>query len=233
MREPDEPDNMNEPKSNDDPRCQNDLRFGRQSPADDGLNLAPDLQALEAAWGQLRPSAPQIDRDRLMYQAGWTAAESAAAQRHGSLPRLAWPVALGGMTAVAATLLGMLLVRPEPGIVERVVYIQRGTEEISTDAARAFAQSNAGASAADGAEPSVWTVGHFLRASAAGSSQLASDLLPADSATPPVYGNPPEEPMALSSRSFDFLLEEVARGDGRPVSPDRRLPAAQESSHDL
>lgn len=222
MREPDEPNNVN------DPNRQNDPLPRREPASDDAPGLSPDLQATEAEWGRLRPSAPQLDRDRLMYLAGWAAAETAATQQgRGRLSRVAWPVALGGMTAVAATLLGMLLVRPEPGIVERVVYVQSDHKTNSTDVARAFARSNAGASAPDGHERNIWTVGQLLRA--AGSSQLASDLLPADTQAPIAYLAPFEEPIVLSSRSFDALLDEDGRGSSRSIPPDCRSPPALES----
>jgi hypothetical protein len=234
MREPHEPNNMNQPKPNDDPQRPGDLPFGRQSSADDGWNLAADLQSTEAALSRLRPIASQIDRDRLMYRAGWAAAETAAAhKRRGSLPRLGWPVALGGMTAVAATLLGMLLARPEPGVVERVVYLERDTERISTDAARAFAQPSAGASAADGQELGVWTAAQWLRAAATGSSQLASDLLPAAGAGRPANTPLIEEPVVLTSRSLELLLNDDDRGSSKSALPDCQSPHALEPTHDL
>jgi hypothetical protein len=71
---------------------------------------AKDLNELERALAGLLPSAAGLDRDRLMFQAGRTARGPG---------RWRWPAATGAMTAVAAGLGLMLLLRadPEPVIV--------------------------------------------------------------------------------------------------------------------
>lgn len=79
--------------------------------------IDPDLAPFEAALRPLAPSPSTVDRDRLMFLAG-----QASAQRH-RIVAWTWP----GM-AVAATLLAgvlgvMLVVRPEPSVVERIVYV--------------------------------------------------------------------------------------------------------------
>lgn len=65
-------------------------------PSSDGLNR------IEDALASLQPNEPAIDRDRLMYQAGWVAAEAAQSRRVG--PRL-WRAATCVSTAAALLLL--------------------------------------------------------------------------------------------------------------------------------
>jgi hypothetical protein len=72
------------------------------------------LAALEAALAGLAPRPPDLDRDRLLFRAGQ---ESAA--RRGRL----WPWASGLLAAVAAGLGAVLLLRPDPPPVERIVYV--------------------------------------------------------------------------------------------------------------
>jgi hypothetical protein len=72
------------------------------------------LAELAAALAGLAPRPPDIDRDRLLFRAGQ---ESAA--RRGRL----WPWATGLLAAVAAGLGAVLILRPDPQPVERVVYV--------------------------------------------------------------------------------------------------------------
>ena len=64
--------------------------------------LPSDLKPLEAKLATLRPRQDRLDRERLIFLAG--RASAPAARR--------WPVAFAAMTAVAATLLGLLVARP-------------------------------------------------------------------------------------------------------------------------
>jgi hypothetical protein len=97
---------------------------------------AGDLNAIAAALSSLSPSTGRLDRDRLMFLAGEAAARPNLAQSNLAMPRLAishelpprlaarrwaWPVAFSTMSAVAATLLAVLLARPEPKVIERIV----------------------------------------------------------------------------------------------------------------
>jgi hypothetical protein len=83
-------------------------------------NRPEDLKALEAALAALVPRGDRLQRDRLMFLAG-----RAAASRPGAAVsrRWAWPAAFSAMTAVAASLLVMLVTRPGPQIVERIVEV--------------------------------------------------------------------------------------------------------------
>ena len=92
---------------------------------------AEDLKALEADLASLVPRTDRLDRERLMFMAGQESV-LARAGRKGTVPfslrenwdsprenwdsplgRWAWPGAFAVMTAVAATLLVMLLLQPE------------------------------------------------------------------------------------------------------------------------
>lgn len=61
--------------------------------------LSPELKAVEALLGTLRPAAVAIDRDRVMYEAGAAAARQASGRSGAALRRAATGV------AVAASLL--------------------------------------------------------------------------------------------------------------------------------
>jgi hypothetical protein len=71
------------------------------------------LTELEAALAGLAPRPPALDRDRLLFRAGQESA------RRGRL----WPWATGLLAAVAAGLGALLVLRPGPPPVERIVYV--------------------------------------------------------------------------------------------------------------
>ena len=97
----------------------------------------PDLKDIEAALASLAPRGDRIDRDRLMFLAG----QASVGGRTGDVPttsvgmapgvaprvaprgRWAWPASLAAVSALAATLLVMLVVRPGPQVVERIVEV--------------------------------------------------------------------------------------------------------------
>jgi hypothetical protein len=83
----------------------------------DELNLSDELQRFAAELSQLRPREDRLDHERLAFLAG-QASMARVASRSGKLlgVRLesrAWPAAFAAMSAVAATLLFLLIVRPE------------------------------------------------------------------------------------------------------------------------
>jgi len=99
-----------------------------------------DLTAFEAALAALAPRANRLDRERLMFLAGQASVAPAdramgpvaqppsavqelpgdSAQPGVAVPRRwAWPTAFAAMTAVAASLLIMLLTQPSSEVVER------------------------------------------------------------------------------------------------------------------
>ncbi|MGH7140975.1 MAG: hypothetical protein ACREHD_35030 [Pirellulales bacterium] len=87
--------------------------------AEFGLPEDASLERFAAELAALLPRA-RLDRDRLMYLAG----QASVAPARVHLPRRwPWPAAFGGMTAVAASLLLLLALRPAPQVVERIVRV--------------------------------------------------------------------------------------------------------------
>jgi hypothetical protein len=79
------------------------------------------LQRFEAQLASLSPRAVQLDRDRLMFLAGQ--ASSSSGMVNSARQGWAWPAAFSAMTALAASLLALIVVGPQPGVVERIVYL--------------------------------------------------------------------------------------------------------------
>lgn len=75
----------------------------------------PELSDLEAALARLQPSPAGLDRDRLLFESGRAAGRG----------RRLWPAATGVMTAIAASLAAILLLRADPAPVVRVVTVER------------------------------------------------------------------------------------------------------------
>lgn len=110
----------------------------RGAGSEEGSDLRPpasDLAPLEAALSSLLPRAARIDRDRLMFLAGQTARQTASGGHEPpgdpveqfdnvqSLRSRAWPAAFAAMTALAASLFVLLVNRPEPQVIERIVRV--------------------------------------------------------------------------------------------------------------
>jgi hypothetical protein len=85
-------------------------------------DLTPDLKAVESDLAMLRPRKDRLDRERLVFLAGQASVGGAAGHPGTHLHRWAWPASFASMTAVAAALLTLLLARPEPPVIERIVY---------------------------------------------------------------------------------------------------------------
>ena len=116
--------------------------------ASDLGSLHPELAPLEAMLSSLAPRAARIDRDRLMFLAGQASAQMASGERRppvylaeqigvaqANRSRWTWPAAFAGMTAAAAALLVLLVNRPEPRVIERIV-------RVPIEAQRAFASQS-------------------------------------------------------------------------------------------
>ncbi|NQT14713.1 MAG: hypothetical protein HQ582_18295 [Planctomycetes bacterium] len=93
------------------------------TPRASGEELPPELKAVEAELADLCPREDRLDRERLAFLAG----QASVAGRTGRTA-WAWPASLAGMTAVAATLLVILLVRPGPAVVERIRIVEAPVE---------------------------------------------------------------------------------------------------------
>ena len=92
-------------------------------------DLPPQLQSLEAALAALVPRAERLDRDRLMFEAGRESVLKSA-----SRGRWAWPALSTAMTALAGARLVLLVHRPEPRVVERIVYVRTLIKKQGQDA---------------------------------------------------------------------------------------------------
>ena len=108
-----------------------------------------DLKAFEAALAALFPRVEGFDRERLIYEAGRASGRaesrerrvesqepgrrrSALDSRPSTLRHWAWPGAFSAMTAVAATLLAMLLMRPEPQMATQAVSAPVAEDTLAT-----------------------------------------------------------------------------------------------------
>ena len=85
-------------------------------------NLSDELQHFAAELARLRPREDRLDRERLAFLAGQASVAPAPSKSLKTLglplESRAWPAAFAAMTAIAATLLCMLLTRPEvPGAI--------------------------------------------------------------------------------------------------------------------
>jgi hypothetical protein len=189
----------------------NDSEFAAESP------LRPELQAIEAEWARLRPRTDRLDRDRLMYLAGQASvAEAKEKSQQGRSPGWFWPTSSLGMTAIAAALLAMLLLRPEPQFVERIVYtapdstVREWTARPAVARDAAFGVASASRKAA---ARGTWTAGMAFR--------LGDDLLAlgpgAKLGTTTPSSDPTDDQPILSRRSLRALLDR-----DECASPDER-----------
>ncbi len=85
--------------------------------------LPEDLKALEAQLASLVPRTDRLDRERLIFLAGRESAVAEHARPARRAGRWTWPAAFAAMTAVAAALMVMLLVQPDPEVVTRFVEV--------------------------------------------------------------------------------------------------------------
>jgi len=90
------------------------------------FELPAELKAFEARLASLSPRAPRFDREALIYEAGRASVLAGsdgpmAGSRRWS--RWGWPASFGSMTTVAAALLVVVLIRPEPPVLVKYVRI--------------------------------------------------------------------------------------------------------------
>lgn len=206
--------------------------------------LPPELKAIEAELAELAPREDRLDRERLVFLAGRASASPGDTEPRAELRRWAWPTAFAGMTAIAAGLLVMVLARPEPGVVERIVYVPRPHAPDAGSSRSGQRERLPGGDLRSGASISVTEAGVGAeKGSLLGLGWEASDGFPTlsheavyrrliESRLTPV----PESPLALprpqrasdgrqqpplSSQSLEELLEELAaaaHGRGGPIA---------------
>ncbi|HEY4311111.1 MAG TPA: hypothetical protein VGN12_16795 [Pirellulales bacterium] len=180
-------------------------------PADGLQHLPTELQSFEAALAQLRPSAAQLDRDRLMFLAGQASVEGRDLRARSVLmPAWFWPASSAVMTGVAATLLLMLVGHADP-LAEQVGQAPTRPIPVVRDPVLTDVQ--------DGAAPAgTWTI---LR-----QRRLADDLSGSDWLAQTSPSLPDSQPIdegedVFSVRSFREILDEIdtsARSNRRPSS---------------
>lgn len=118
--------------------------------------LPAELKVIEAELAALVPRTDGLDRERLIFLAGQASAQSATASRGGHAVAMIWPMATAAMTAVAASLLVVLLTRPEPEIITRVVYQDIPRPDTIEDGSAERIEPEASPPEALPAEPGRW-----------------------------------------------------------------------------
>jgi hypothetical protein len=112
-------------------------RSSASNPRATEQDLPPELKAIEAELASLRPRTDRLDRERLIFLAGQQSVAGGHISATKRARRRGWPTAFAAMTAVAATLLVMLLLRPEPQVEVRIVKVpveRRGSGEAAPGA---------------------------------------------------------------------------------------------------
>jgi len=87
------------------------------------IPIDPELSEIEAALGLLTPSRNRLDRDRLMFESGQ------AMPRRASPGRWVWPASTASLALISLGMAGALVSRPEPRVIERLVYVRESPPE--------------------------------------------------------------------------------------------------------
>lgn len=108
------------------PRFDGQIDDDRNRPSADATDrqgVPSELKAIEAELAALAPRDDRLNRERLLFLAGQASVRDAVVHQNASVRRWIWPASFAAMTTVAAALFVMLLAQPEPGVVERIVYV--------------------------------------------------------------------------------------------------------------
>ncbi len=100
---------------------------------DRSRDLPSDLKSLAANLAALAPSTGGLDRDQLMYRAGWEACGATSPAAHSMRLRAArwlWPLSTAALFLIAATL-GVALATRELAV--QVVYVEKPPSSIKTE----------------------------------------------------------------------------------------------------
>lgn len=185
------------------------------------------MNDLEAQLASLRPRADRLDRERLMFLAGQAAA--ATVSRRGiSARRVARQLAAMAAVALVAAGLTAWLDRPEPRIVERVVYVPvtppQGPSLAAGDHSQNDVQSSSPSQVVSRPIPTPRNMPYFRQLD----QLLAQEQQGAIARKHQVEGSgrptsdvQPTREHALSRRSLDRLFEEVMGGKSGQVPPAR------------
>ena len=96
-------------------------------------DLPPELKSLAADLAALAPSGGGVNRDELMYRAGWEACAATSPAVHSVRQRAArwlWPLSTAALVLVATTL-GVALATREPAV--QIVYVEKPPSGIETE----------------------------------------------------------------------------------------------------
>ncbi len=77
-----------------------------------------ELNTIEAALGSLAPARSQVNRDRLMFEAGRASVRPSTSGRRG------WIAAAASLALIASGEGALLAIRPAPQVIERIVVIK-------------------------------------------------------------------------------------------------------------
>lgn len=150
-----------------------------------------DLEAWAAQLRSLEPARP-VSRDEILFRAG-----QAAARRRGRGLLPSWPSVAAGLAAAVLGEAALVATRPEPRVIERVVFVDR--------AAPAITAAPIPAAPRDPGPPASPVRSVELSPRARATDQIARFGL--DALTDPVIGSPPSRQAALSGR--DLLRHEL------------------------
>src|SRR5687768_9904476 len=97
-------------------------------------DLPSDLESLEADLAALAPTTGALNRDELMYRAGWEACAAARVPlalpvRYTRAAAWVWPLSTAGLLLISLTLGALLATRTDPE--PRVVYVERQANAIA------------------------------------------------------------------------------------------------------
>ncbi len=87
--------------------------------------LPAELKAIEAELAALVPRTDEVDRERLIFLAGQASSQKKKGLRGARASGMSWPIATAAMTALAASLLVVLVTRPAPEVITKIVYLDQ------------------------------------------------------------------------------------------------------------
>ena len=91
------------------------------------------INEFEARLAALRPAEPEIDRDHLMYEAGWAAAEARLTDSPSGSPTV-WKLATAASSLAAAALLVVVVNRPASPVAQASVNLTPAPSTLNANA---------------------------------------------------------------------------------------------------